>query len=120
MANGPGVGDGMPIGFAASTELRPQSNVQEINSSVRNPDMKGRATPLKDNPVTEQQKKDLRNAFRNMGDQDLAEKLLAEAGINEPVTPEFKKDLSQEAKKPQGFLAQIIEWFKTTFRNLFR
>ena len=28
--------------------------------------------------------------------------------------------ITKTENKPQGLLAQIIEWFKTTFRNLFR
>ena len=32
---------------------------------------------------------------------------------------QIEKNLPKE-KKSQGFFTQIIEWFKTTFRNLFR
>ncbi len=48
--------------------------------------------------------------------------ILAQGKDSSPqaVVKKVENKLPQETKKSQGFLAQIIEWFKTTFRNLFR
>ncbi len=57
-------------------------------------------------------------------DEELTKRLLAQVMDQKPKKPEeiiphVEKNISQE-KKSQGFLAQIIERLKTTFRNLFR
>jgi len=58
-------------------------------------------------------------------DKELTDQLLAKIMNQEKpkkpqeVISQIEKKISQE-KKSQGFLAQIIEWFKTTFKNLFR
>ena len=105
-----------PVGIVSNEQI----SVLESPPTAIHPDMKGRATPLKDNPVTEQEKESLRKAFGQMGDQDLAERLFADAGINTSVSPKVARNLPQETKNPQGFWLQLKEAMKNFFRNLFR
>jgi hypothetical protein len=95
-----------------------QAPIHESLPTAVHPDMKGRATPLEDSPMTESQKQDLRNIFGKMGNQESAENLLANAGINAPV--KSTETISAGVTKKQGFFAQIWETIKNFFRNLFR
>lgn len=119
MANGPGVLDGPPIGFAIPHEIKTSPFVQEKNLPQKNPDMEGRATSLKGNPAEVQKEEDLRKAIQSEDDA-MTKRLLEAAGIKAPVDHEIKQSIPQEIKKPQGFFASIWESISNFFRNLFR
>ncbi|MFH0979513.1 MAG: hypothetical protein V1803_01035 [Candidatus Roizmanbacteria bacterium] len=48
--------------------------------------------------------------------------ILAQGKVKNPeeAVNQVKKNLPKEVKKPQGFIARIIEWIKNLFRNLFK
>ncbi|MDO9027361.1 MAG: hypothetical protein Q7U68_00635 [Candidatus Roizmanbacteria bacterium] len=104
-------------GISSSLGESKASQVMEADASLRNPPFEGRATPLKDNPVTEEQKAELRKAFGPQGDA-LVNDLFREVDTGVQVGQNVAVPKTKE--KPQGFWAQLIEGIKNFFRNLFR
>lgn len=91
-----------PVGVVSNEPI----SVLESPPAAIHPDMKDRATPLKDNPITEQEKAELRKAFGEIGNQKLAENLFQKAGVDAKLAPEIKNEI----KKKPGLIAQIIQW----------
>jgi len=109
MVNGPGVGDGPPIGFAPS------------RIEIAKPSQNFTPLPEFERPTMTEPPK-----YEKPTDTVEVDKLMAQI-MNQKVpknpqevVSQIEKKIPQEVKKSQGFIAQIIEWFKTTFRNLFR
>lgn len=122
MANGPGVADGPPIGFAIPREIKTNPFVQEKSPSIRNPDMKGIATPLeRANPGAEKAQNQFEQMIKEAMKQDgqpesLAENLFKNAGVDAKLSPK----IPQETKKPQGFWARLTTTIQNFFKDLFR
>lgn len=115
MANGTPIPDVIktrPIQeFNAANKFTPFSNEMLRNAQtteIRSPE-------IKDEPPIHEQQTDTVEVDKLMA------QIMNQEGPKKPqeAISQIEKNLPQE-KKSQGFFTQIIEWFKTTFRNLFR
>ncbi|MCR4327088.1 MAG: hypothetical protein NUV46_00730 [Nanoarchaeota archaeon] len=62
----------------------------------------------------------LTNNEKQLTDQLLAEIMKEEPKKPQKTIPQIEKKTTQEVEKSQGFWSQLLDWFRTTFRNLFR